>query len=421
MTSAGVHGRDTDGIKGWTPIEQTNKSLHMVQPDIVKSAFGDNTIVELTPILQYAFEYNMVDNTEMWELTETNGGTVTTDVNALALLQTGTSASAVAIMKSKRHARYRAGLGSMLRFTARFTTPVAGTKQMIGMMDELGSSVTYKNGYAVGFDGTDFKFFHFIGDTLRSHTLEQWEDPMDGTGRSGFTIDYTKLNVFQIQLAYLGAGNVTVSVYIAELQQFVTMFRMKRSNKFTIPHVQNPNFHLITHVENTTDEDITLATSSMMYANEGKTKFFELHQPQQSAGAETTSISTQNQILSIRNKLTYTGKSNFIDILLEAITFSVDGTKNAIIKLLLNPTLGGAASWSDINTTDSVVEVDTSQTTISDEGKVLFRINTAKVEGGHLNLQDHEFIFSSGDELAITVESTSNTDPSIGLLWKELF
>jgi hypothetical protein len=127
------------------------------------TAFGDMRTAEIVPIFQGSFEYT-VDNTDLNTNTVANGGTVT-QADAMACVGTSTTTSSTAEFRAKRHAKYRPGMGALCRFTALFTTGVAGTEQYIGLLDDNGSGAAFKNGLAVGYDGVTFGFHRVVNDT----------------------------------------------------------------------------------------------------------------------------------------------------------------------------------------------------------------------------------------------------------------
>ena len=170
------------------------------------SAFGDLRTVSLSPQLQYTFEYT-VDNTDLFTKTSTLSGTVTHE-NAMSKCSTGTTAGSKAEVKSARHAFYRAGLGSRFRCTCLFETSAADSHQVVGLFSDAGVSSLYKNGLAFGYKGTTFGVFRWANDVEEFIPQSSWDDPMDGTGVSGMTLDHTKLNVYEIIFQYLGAGMI---------------------------------------------------------------------------------------------------------------------------------------------------------------------------------------------------------------------
>lgn len=399
-------------------------SVGRLKTDIPATAFGEGLVAQPTPVFQGIFEYT-VDNTELTTNIVENGGTVT-QATGLALIGTSTTTGSTACLQSKRHARYRSGQGGVARFTTIFTSPVAGTEQLIGLADETGSSVEFKNGYMIGYNGTTFGLHRFQGDTVTRTALSAWDDPLDGTGRSGMTIDLTKGNVWQIQFQYLGFGAIILSVEDDTTGAFVEVHRILYANLNTTPSVYNPNFHHTIWVNNkATTSDIVLKSASYAYFIEGKTKYQELHQPQQATGElQKTSVTTETAIFTIRNKTSYASKTNYIDVLIELLGSSIESSNaNNLgkVRLVRNATLGGTPSYTDINTSDSVVDIDTAGTTVTG-GKELVTIPLAgKNDKGSTNIIPFEIILAPGETITVAGSSDGSATINASLLWKELF
>ena len=388
------------------------------------TAFGDLRTAELTPIMQGSFEYT-VDNTELNTNTEVGSGTVT-QASAMAVVGTGTTTASTALFKSKQHARYRAGLGGLLRFTTLFSSPVAATEMYAGVLDEEGSSAAFKNGLAVGYDGTDFGFHRFQNDVKTSVAQTSWDDPLDGTGASGMTLDHTKLNVWAISFQYLGAGAIRLYVEDDSTGLFALVHTIHYTNLNTTPSTHNPNYHYTIWADNkATTSDISLKCASYAYFTEGKTDNFELHQPQQSSMIQSkSSVTTETAIFTIRNKSTYASKTNFIDGLMELVTASVEASSAnnlAEVRLVKNTTLGGTPSYSDINTTDSVFDIDTAGTTVTGGKEIMSFSLAGKNDEQVIPLKELEIILNPNDTLTVSGTSANSATIKAGVLWKELF
>ncbi len=390
---------------------------------IPRTAFGDIRTAELHPQFQNSFEYT-VDNADLTEIVEV-GGTVT-QADAMAVVSTGASANGMAMITSVRHAKYRAGLGGLARFTALFTTPVAATEQLVGLVDEMGSSEAFKNGYMIGFVGTVFGFHRFQNDVLTTVAQSEWDDKLDGTGRSGMTLDQTMLNVFDIQYQYLGAGAITLHVEDPSTGLLIEVHQIKYANLNTEPSVHNPNFHFTIHADNKdVATDLIIKSSSYAYFIEGKTSHIELHQPHNSSGEQTKgSVQAAKPIFTIRNRATYASKVNFIDVVMENIGASIEASSAnnlGSVSIIMNATLGGSPSWANIETDNSVVEIDTAATTATN-GKELFTTPLAgKNDRTSLNLVTHELILQPGETITVVGLSVNSATIKASLLWKELF
>ena len=388
------------------------------------TAFGDLRTAPLKPQFQGSFEYT-VDNTDLNINTKINGGNVTQD-SGMAIVSTSITTSSLAMLQSKRHARYKSGLGGLQRFTALFTSPIAATEQLVGLIDDKGSSVAFKNGYVIGYIGTIFGFHRFQNDTIITIEQANWDDPLDGTGVSGMTLDHTKLNVFAIQYQYLGAGAIRLFVESDTTGLFTLVHTINYANNNIEPSVHNPNFHFTLHVDNkATTSDLIIKSSSYAYFIEGETELIELHQPLNSSGIQTKlEVTTEVAIFTIRNKSIYQGKNNFIDILLKNIVASIEATSaNNLgeIRLVKNATLGGTPSYNDINIANSVVEIDIAGTTVTGGIEMFPEALAGKNDKVFQNLTDYKIIIASGETITLAGLSANSATIKGAVLWKELF
>ncbi len=403
----------------------TEETLTQLLTNDPLTAFGEMLVGQLSPQLQGSFEYT-VDNTDLNTNTTANSGTVT-QANGMAVLGTSTTLSSTALFQSKQHARYKSGLGGLSRFTALFTSPVAATEQYVGLADETGSSAAFKNGYMIGYDGTTFGIHRFQNDAKFTTPLADCADPLDGTGFTGMDITHTNLNVFGIKYQYLGAGAIDYLIEDDSTGNFAVFCTELYANNNTEPSTHNPNFHYTMWVNNkATTDDLILKSSSYSYFVEGKTSFVELHQPENSSGArEKTSVTTEVAIFTIRNKSTYASKTNFIDIVLLGAGASIEASSaNNLgnVRLVKNATLGGTPSYSDINTTNSVIEIDTSGTTVTGGKELDVMLLAGKNDSDRVTLIDKEIILNPGDTFTITGSSANSADAMRALItWRELF
>lgn len=389
-----------------------------------KTAFGEVLVGELYPQFQGSFEYT-VSNTDLNTNTVANGGTVT-QASAMAVITSSTTTASTALFRSKQHAKYRAGLGGVSRFTALFTSPIAATEQYIGVADEVGSSAAFKNGYMVGYDGTTFGFHRFQNDSKITIPQSSWDDPLDGTGSTGMTLDQTKGNIFFIQFPYLGFGDINIYMQQQNNGNIVRVHRIPYVNTNISPSVHNPNFHHTMWVNNkATTDNLILKSASYGYFVEGKTSFIELHQPENGSGKkEKTSVTTEVAIFTIKNKASYASKTNFIDIILIGIGASVEASSAnnlATVRIVKNTTLGGTPSYSDINTSNSVIEIDTAGTTLTAGKELGAELLAGKNAGERIPLLINKIILNPGETITIAGSSVNSATIDAQITWRELF
>ncbi len=388
------------------------------------TAFGDLRSATMKPQFQASFEYT-VGNEELTTNTVVDGGTVT-QASGMAVVTSSATTASTAQLASKRHARYRSGLGGLSRFTALFTTGVAATEQLIGLADERGSSEAFKNGYMVGFIGAGFGIHRFVNDAVVSVAQANFDDPLDGTGASEITLDSTKLNVFQIQYQYLGAGAINFFIEDPATGLLKLFHTIQYANANVTPSTFNPNFHFQIFANNkATTSNMIVKCSSYGYFIEGETSFVELHQPEFATGEQTTAtITTELAIFTIRNKAAYVTKTNFIDIFLMCISASIeaDAANNlGRIRVVKNATLGGTPSYADIEASDSVVDMDVAGTTVTG-GKELFSVPLAgKNDRVIIPTNDFKIILAPGETLTVSGISVASATINAAAIWRELF
>ncbi|MCK5445221.1 MAG: hypothetical protein KAI73_06320 [Rhodospirillaceae bacterium] len=389
------------------------------------TAFDDLRVAELSPIFQVSFEFT-VTNTEIGTIETTNSGTVA-QAEAMCVVSTGTTTGSAAEWETVNNSKYRPGLGGVARFTALFTEGVEGTEQSVGLEDADGAAETHLNGYAVGYNGAVFSLFRWQNDALFTVAQQDWDDPMDGTGASGMTLDPTKINVYFVQFQYLGGGPIKLWIGGDESGKMILAHTVLYTNKNIVPSVFNPNFHLMIHAVNgVTTSDMIVKSSSMAYFVEGQTAFTELQQPQFSSGEiSKAGVTTEVAIFTIRNKTTYASKVNFIELILENIGGSIEASSaNNLgrLRLVKDATIGGTPNFVDINTTDSIVDIDVAGTTVTD-GKELLSVSLAgkndRVSEG--NLIPYKILLHPGDTITLAGFSENSAIIKGSLLWKELF
>lgn len=394
-----------------------------LRTDFPKTAFGEGLVGQLSPIFQYSFEYT-VDNTELTKNTVANGGTVTQST-AMAVMNTSTTTASTALMQSVREAKYRAGFGANFRFTALYTSPVAGCDQLAGLADETGSSQPFKNGYMIGYLGTTFGVHRFVNDTVVTVALASCDDPLDGTGTSGMTIDPTKINVYEIRFQYLGAGKIEFLIEDDSTGELVVFHKILFANNNTVPSVYMPNFKATFWANNGgTTSDITLKTASCAYFVEGIAEPILTHRPEFSSGKqEKTSVTTEVVIFNLQNKATYASKTNFIEIELFGFAASIESVSAnnlGTVRLIKNATIGGSPSWADINTANSVMELDTAGT-ITGGTDLLDEFLAGRNDKTFTKLNDWKIIIAPGDSLTVVGSSANSATIDASLVWKELF
>jgi hypothetical protein len=373
-----------------------------------QTAFGDLRNAELTPQVQVTFPYNL--NGDLVFSSGSNGG-VATQGNSMAVISSSIDPSGSAEIKTLRILKYRAGLGAIARFTTLYETSSANSTQIHG----CGNG---EDGFFFGYNGTQF------GTLIRKNSVDTWtaqsswsEDVLDGTGPSKMTLDHTKLNVYAIEYQWLGAGEIDFKVEDQETGKLLDVHRVKFANSDTEPSTFNPSFPIEMKITKTGGaEDIRMKSASMSGFVEGKNIILG---PVNNVTGSTTATA-ETAVFNLRNKTSYTGKTNRVRAYLRNLSIANDKNQLATITIYRNATLGGVASYSDINGDDSIMEVDTAQT-YSSGGKNLFSTTVAKDSGGHFDFGEEEFQIVPGDVITVTIDSSGAGTAKSTMSWIEDF
>lgn len=373
--------------------------------------FGEVATASPFARIALSFPYNI--NSALIDSITASTGTVT-QADSMAVLQTGTGTTGSAEISSHDSIRYIPGQGVSARFTALFTTGVAGSLQKIGIGNDT-------DGYFVGINGAS-GFSILIAKNGSSTWIDSAsfsDDMLDGSGSFGFTLDETKGNVFKIEYQWLGFGAISFYIENPLTGEFFLFHRVAYANNNTTPSTYNPTFHLHAHAIKTSGAtNITLKTASMGAYSFGHGEGIGVKRAKSNL---KTSITTETNILTIRNKLTNVlggTNTNRVTIDLTLLSISSDGSKLANIKVLENTTLGGTPSYTDVDTNVSVVEFDTAGTTVTGGNEVL-DFQLGKTDSEILDLVPLSFSLQPGDSLTISASSSAATEVGISISWKE--
>jgi hypothetical protein len=384
------------------------------------TAFWELSVAEQTPQFQLTFEYT-VDNTEI--ITQTKSWWTVTQANAMAVLNTTSTAWRYAMIQSKQHAKYRAWFGWLLKFTWLFDWWASWKEILIWLADELWSTARFKNWFMFGKKTTnEISIFRFQGDTLVEEIpASQWNYKSNLV----WTLNETKINIAFIKFQYLWAWPINFYVEDPVTQKVVLVHQIKYAWLNTTPSIYNPNFHFTAYVNNgAVASETTLKTASVWFFVEWKTEFWELHQPQFSSWTITKAwVTAEIPLFTIRNKALYASKTNFIDIILELVSISIEASSannQWTIRLIRNATLTGV-SYADINATNSVIELDTSATVFSWWRELMSLQLANKNDRIFQDLTNLKTLLNPNDSITIWVSSVNSATFKGSLLWKELF
>lgn len=370
--------------------------------------FGDLISENRHDDINLIFNYVLSD----YDVTSTVTGSGTNSIDNHQLL-CATGASGTAKLTTKDIIRYKTSHDSWAFFTAAFSTPNATSKQYIGPNDS-------QNGYFVGNEGTNFVVGRIIDGV--EHTFPQTDfniDRLDGTSASEYLIDTTKLNLFRITYGYLGIMDAVFEVWAGLRKGWVAFHFISLGNTQVDNAINNAFLPIQAYVESTTG-DVNIRSGSWAggivgtHRNPADNRLFA------TSNTKTIVGSTLTNILTLRSKTTYASITSYIHSDLSFLSMAADGVKPVTISIYRNATLGGTPSYSDVDTTNSTMEVDTAGTTVTG-GQLLAQVVVGKVDSEILYFDSGSVSIRPGDSLTFAASSPNASDITVSPRWEELF
>lgn len=181
-------------------------------PYLNEDAFGRLRVSELRNIFEWQFRYDSSFDI-YWSESNLNSATQSLDTDRKARKLTGAAASgSKAILQTRRRIEYTPGKSQLCKFTFNLNGKNAEFQKCIGLYDD-------DNGLFLRLNGTTPELVirsKGTGSVVeRVFTQSNWNiDKLDGTGESGKTLDFTCQQLFLIDYAYLGTGNIRFYFYI---------------------------------------------------------------------------------------------------------------------------------------------------------------------------------------------------------------
>lgn len=250
------------------------------------------------------------------------------------------------------------------------------------------------------------------------HLQTDWNgDKADGTGVLPI-LDPTKGNVYEIRYQWLGFGPIYCYIENPVTGAYIVVHTMRYANANTIPSLNNPTLPLFMRAQNTSNTtDIIVRSASMAAFTEGKVSNTHFHR-----GFDidySKSGTAEVPIFTIHNKDVFFGKRNRIRVKLILLVANANANKSSTIRVRKDSILSGA-SYTDIETSVSVVEVDSSSTVVTNGSRQL-GIGMGRTSEILLDLENKSYILDPGDKFTVTIQPQNvATEGTISVNWEEL-
>lgn len=248
---------------------------------------------------------------------------------------------------------------------------------------------------------------------------DEWNgDPMDGTGPSGVVADWTKGNVFEIGLQYLGYGSIYFSIEISPANRnnssWVIVHTLKLPNTRTLTTFRNPTFPFTTAVYSAgSTTNLTVKIGSFAGFIEGKKV---LNGNRYSYYNQLGSVTTTayQALFTVMNMVYFNGLANQAVINIISLSAALKSNNPCIIYIVRNGSLVGNPNFAQYAST-SCSAFDNSAT------QVTFSSNNQLIWSGHLgdtgqidhdfNNEMEEFTIQPGEWITVCARSIQ-TNPT---------
>jgi hypothetical protein len=470
--------------------------------DTPRTAFGAQLIAQTSPYINLSAHRGLP---ERFFETYTSGAGSSSGLldNAPGLdfsVQTGTNVGGYGVLRSKKVLAYHPGIGTLARFTARFTTPVANSIQRAGLFN-IGNELTF------GYDGTQFGILrrsggrpeirkltitvatgtsvnctvtlngsatvvpitsgttahnaaeiaaatysgwtaynvdntvYFQASTVDAKSGAYTATPASGTfvgafsqTRAGasvtdtwtyqsdwnqstlsnqhdeFILDPTKGSVYQIQFQYLGYGAINFYIENPNTGKFTWVHTVRYANSATRPSMDLPDFKLgIIAASAGSTTNLRVSSGSLSGFHECGLMFPpKVHSTIRSVTGIGTTLTN---VLAIKKTSISLNQLDISDILIDNLAVSVDGTKNAIVEVRLNPTFSAERTWEALDEDTSLVATSSGGTVTG--GEVLYTAALPKVGNITVDTDKLGMYLSTDDVISIGVRAVSATTDAV--------
>lgn len=283
-------------------------------------------------------------------ITVGTGATITHDAtnrNA-SIAFSSTASGGQVFMQTFEFFRYQPGKSQLVFITFNMLGGTANVDKIVGYSD--GS-----NGIEFLMDDTTPKV-RILSDTGTGDetvTRASWNiDPMDGTGPSGDSLDFTKTQILVIDFEALYVGRVRIGWNIDGITHYCHEFL--HANLDAEPYFQSASLPIRVGMtcSGTATTSMDYICSSIMSEGGQEDTYGYLFA---SAGTVTAGNGVDSMALSIQPNTTFNGITNRSKIILESIDVVVTGANPVEWKLCLGQALTGG-STTDVNATYSAME-----------------------------------------------------------------
>lgn len=355
-TDGTLIGNTGDRLKAEAQLSESSASIGSVSltdgPNL--DAFGRLRVSNVYSLFEFSHRFDK-EPLKFYESTAT-GGTSTHSANDASVQMTVTSSSGSSVIRQSRvHFPYHPGKSQLVVLTGNMGTARTNCTKRIG-----------------AFSDQDGLFFQQEGSTLsvvqRSSTSgspvntvvaqSSWNlDKLDGTGSSGYTINFSNQNIFLIDYQWLGSGRVRFGMVLDG--QIIYCHEFLNANALTTVYIKTgslPIRYEITNTGATAGSTTMQATCGSLISEGGFDPLGNIRSVNNQVTLKTIQTASQTPLVALRLGGSYQRAA----LQLLDVSIFCQSVDDLIFEIYFNPTLTGA-SWS----ATGIAEVDFSSTSFT--------------------------------------------------------
>jgi hypothetical protein len=281
----------------------------------------------------------------------------------LAATGTGTS-----YMQSYQYFPYQPGKSQLIFITGVMGTATANIVKDYGYFDSA-------NGIIFRQDGTNgLKFIRRTstnGSVVNNEVAQaDWNiDPLNGSGKSGITLDVADTFIFVIDLQFLAMGRVRcgfdIDGHIVYCHEFLN------ANNLSVPYMQTATLPIQALLTSSSGASGSMKFKCASVISEGGFQYEAGYSFATPSVNVTAGSGTRTHALSVRPNTTFASKTNRSLFVLNSLAILVTGNSPVFWELGVNATFSAEPTYTDVDATYSAFEYGTGGTYTAASGIII--------------------------------------------------
>lgn len=328
----------------------------------------------------FQYDFSQGDNRVFWDTSTATGGTSTFVANENAMsLNTTTSNGSEVIRQTKQRFFNQTGLTHTYVFGVLLNATKTNLRQRFGCFDSQDGIYFEQSGGTINVVQRTFASGAAVNTSVAQAS---WNlDMLDGTGASGITLDFTKINTYFIEYSWVGSGRARLGVIINGTPIYCHEFL--NDNILITPFISRSTLPVRLELTNTA---ATGSGSTMKYYGVGV--FSDSGQDPVGMTRAITNpiVGTAISNVAYTPVLSLRLKSANARAVIRLLNLSLAHTSTAVVswRVILNGSLT-APAWTDVTGTNTITQQDTAASAVTG-GDILFSGNYVGGSGGYSNV-----------------------------------